>query len=117
MLSQSRLVGTSLFLSLKTYQVSKSTRVQSSVNKFKLWKVEFRIKHDDQLRNLSFKDYKKLSAINDIKDYWPEKLPKKSVHVIVETPSRKLLWLTMLEESYGKFVYGMYFLLIAWKTR
>jgi hypothetical protein len=54
----------------------------------KLWKVEIGGDHlDDQLKNLKLNGNDELSAINEIGDYWTEKPPKKSVHVIVEPPA------------------------------
>ncbi|CAB4420768.1 unnamed protein product [Rhizophagus irregularis] len=42
--------------------------------------------HVDPLSNLSLEENEELLAINDIGDYWPEKLPKKNIHVIIEPP-------------------------------
>jgi len=52
----------------------------------KLWNVTIPGDQDDQLRNLILQDSDELLAINDIGDYWPEKPPKRNIHVIVEPP-------------------------------
>jgi hypothetical protein len=89
-------------------------------DKLKLWKVEIGGDHlNDQLKNLKLNSNDKLSAINEIGDYWTKKLPKKSVHVIVKPPastsaSDKVLKLreevTLLKEKLSKSEYDMYFL-------
>ncbi len=55
-------------------------------DKLRLWKVTIPGDQDDQLRNLILQDSDELLAINDIGDYWPEKPPKRNIHVIVEPP-------------------------------
>jgi hypothetical protein len=71
---------------------------------------------DDQLNNLTLNDSNELVAINEIGDYWTEKPPKKSVHVIVEPPAstassdevlelRKKL--ASMQELLNKSVHGM----------
>jgi hypothetical protein len=73
---------------------------------------------DDQLKNLKLNGNDELSAINEIGDYWTEKPPKKSVHVIVEPPaptassSREqelLKRIAVLESSLNKSVHGTCF--------
>jgi hypothetical protein len=95
-------------------------------DKLKLWKVEIGGDHlDDQLRNLKLNGSDELSAINEIGDYWTEKPPKKSVHVIVEPPvstatssrEQELLdELTSLRALLNKSVYGTYFSLLAMRS-
>ena len=60
-------------------------------DKLKLWKVEIPGDHDDQLTNLSLQENEKLSAINDVGDYWPTSPPKKHIHVIVKLPRKCLV--------------------------
>ncbi|GET03915.1 hypothetical protein GLOIN_2v811958 [Rhizophagus clarus] len=52
----------------------------------KLWKVPISVDHVNLLNNLSLEDGEELLAINEIGDYWTEKLPKKHIHVIVSPP-------------------------------
>lgn len=82
----------------------------------KLWKVEITGDYDYQLRNLSLKDNEELLAIIDIKEYWPENPPKKSINVIVELPastiaSKEVLELrekvAFYEDMFGGNFYGM----------
>ncbi|PKB96624.1 hypothetical protein RhiirA5_434532, partial [Rhizophagus irregularis] len=88
-------------------------------DKLRLWKVEIGGDHlDDPLKNLTLNDNNELSAINEIGDYWTEKLPKKHIHVLVEPPAstatsareQELLErISLLEKSLSKSVHGMYF--------
>ncbi|GBC53122.2 uncharacterized protein OCT59_030178 [Rhizophagus irregularis] len=55
-------------------------------DKLKLWKVEIGGDQDDQLENLELNDSDKLSALDDIKDYWPTSPPKKHIHIIIKLP-------------------------------
>jgi hypothetical protein len=57
-------------------------------DKLKLWKVEIPDDRDDQFSNLSLQDKDELLATREIEDYWTEKPPKKSVHVIVKLPRK-----------------------------
>jgi hypothetical protein len=87
-------------------------------NKLRLWKVPISSNHDDQLWNLTLEDSDKLLAINDIGDYWTEKLPKKHIHVIVSPPettatsSQEVLKLrekvALLKEKLSKNEYDTY---------
>jgi hypothetical protein len=61
---------------------------------------------------------KELSTINDIGDYWPEKPPKKNIHVIVEPPVSTAASNIELREKFAslqallnKSVHSMYFFL------
>ncbi|PKY18621.1 hypothetical protein RhiirB3_468668 [Rhizophagus irregularis] len=61
--------------------------VEPHEDELKLWKVEIGGDHlDDQLKNLKLNGSDELSAINEIGEYWTEKLPKKHIHVLVEPP-------------------------------
>ena len=55
-------------------------------DKLKLWNVTIPDDRDDLLSNLTLQNQTELLATRDIGDYWTEKLPKRSVHVIVKPP-------------------------------
>jgi hypothetical protein len=86
-------------------------------DKLKLWKVEIRDDHNDQLSNLTLQDNNELLATREIEEYWSEKPAKRSIHVIVEAPvststSNEVLELkeklASLQALLNKSVYGMY---------
>ncbi|RIA99152.1 hypothetical protein C1645_811899 [Glomus cerebriforme] len=53
-------------------------------DKLKLWKVTIPDDCDDLLSNPTLQD--KLLATRDIEEYWPEKPPKRHIHVIIKLP-------------------------------
>src|SRR2546421_12913254 len=54
-----------------------------SADRLRLWKVAISGDIEDQLKNLSLRDSDELLSINEIGYYWPEKPPKKTIHVII----------------------------------
>src|SRR6266542_5364708 len=55
----------------------------------KVWKVMIPDDRNDLLSNPTLQD--ELLATRDIEEYWPEKLPKKHIHVIVKLPRKRLV--------------------------
>ncbi|PKK61238.1 hypothetical protein RhiirC2_792114 [Rhizophagus irregularis] len=87
---------------------------------------EILVDHADPLSNLSLEENEELLAINDIGDYWPEKPPKKNIHVIVEPPvstsaSNKVLELreklASLQALLNKSVYVTVLTLLHYRLR
>src|SRR6266542_2959252 len=63
-------------------------------DKLKLWKVTIPDDRDDLLNNPTLQD--ELLATRDIEEYWPEKPPKKHIHVIVKLPRKCLeVWYSL----------------------
>ena len=57
----------------------------------KVWKVSIPDDRDDLLSNLTLNDGGELLATRDIEEYWPEKPPKRHIHVIVKLPRKCLV--------------------------
>src|SRR6266542_4734631 len=63
-------------------------------DRLKLWKVSIPDDRDDLLNNPTLQD--ELLATRDIEEYWPEKPPKKHIHVIVKLPRKCLeVWYSL----------------------
>jgi len=58
-------------------------------DRLKLWKVTIPDDRDDLLSNPTLQD--ELLATRDIEEYWPEKPPKRHIHVIVKLPRKCLV--------------------------